>query len=74
MFVRSIGDARTATGLMAEIKEFRYDSRNMTWLRNRLRLRLSTNRLLDVAQEVAPHLAQRTTLGMSVSAPPFGRS
>lgn len=72
-FVRSIAEARSPAVLLREIKEYRYDSRNMTFARNRLRLRLSTNRLLDAAREIMPHLTAASA-ERSVSTPPFGRS
>ena len=58
-FVQSIGRVRNAQQFTAEVKAFRDHSRNRDWLRRRFKLRLSVWRILDLADEVMPHLEAR---------------
>jgi hypothetical protein len=56
LFVRSIGRAQDPDEFTAEVKAFRDDPANRAWGRRVLKLRLSIWRVLDVADEVLPHL------------------
>lgn len=56
MFIETIGRARGADELKAELKAFRDHSANRRWSRRWLKLRLSVWRVLDIADEVLPHV------------------
>ena len=56
MFIESIGRARDAAEVKGELKAFREHASNRRWHRRVLKLRLSVWRVLDVADELMPHL------------------
>lgn len=57
-FVRSIGKVTTIEELNAELDEFLYHPRNRRWARHSLKLRLSTRRILDIAEPLMPELLE----------------
>jgi hypothetical protein len=71
VFLRAVGAVRTTTGMRNRIEDFRDDPRNRRWSRMQLNLRVSTRRLLDIADEIVPYLVDDRKLRSSVSRAPF---
>jgi hypothetical protein len=52
--IAAVANARSMGHVREEIREFFLDTRNRTWTRSRLRVRISTRRLKELAREYLP--------------------
>ena len=56
-FISSVGRLTRREDFLAEVREFRYDSRNQSFWRHTLRFRVSTQRMRALFREVWPESA-----------------